>query len=95
MNFKETFEEYMKTKNDIALLKKKEKELVKNLMKIPANKTKDGIMHGVTIKRTVKYSEVLDQIIEMFVPRTKKAAAYQYIEDNKVDNKIHSFEEVK
>ncbi len=95
MSFKETFVEYMKVKNDIALLKKKEDELKKVLMKIPANKAKDGILHGVTIKKTAKYSDVVDQIIEMFVPKSKKAAAYQLIEDSKTESKTHSFEEVK
>ncbi len=95
MNFKETFQEYAKVKNEISLLKKKEEELKNTLMKIPAGKAKDGILHGVTIKKTAKYSDVVDQIIESFVPKSKKISAYQLIEDSKTESKTHSFEEVK
>jgi len=95
MNFKETFEDYIKVKNEISILKKKEEELKKELMKIPANKTKNGILHGVTIKKTAKYSDVVDKIIEMFVPKSKRTLAYQLIEDSKTESQTHSFEVIK
>jgi len=95
MNFKETFEDYIKIKNEISILKKKEEEFKKLLMKIPANKAKDGILHGVTIKKTAKYSDVVNNIIEMFVPKNKKILAYQLIEDSKTESQTHSFEVMK
>lgn len=62
---------------------------------VPEGDSLGGVFHKTFVKRSVRYSEAFDAVIERLVPKTKREKAEEVKSEFTSENVQHRFEGVK